>query len=351
MRQTTRHLSLGAAFLIISLVFGLVGYRFAGWGWLESIYMVIITIFGVGYGEVQETTPAVKIFTITLILAGCSAYVYIAGAFINWLTEGQLQRALGKRKMAHGIHQLKNHTIVCGYGRIGSTVTKELNDAGKPFVIIEKKPSLVNEIEELGYLCVHGDATEEDVLLEAGLQRAHTLATVLPDDAINVFIVLTARNLISHLNIITRGNHPSSEPKLLQAGADRVLLPEHICAERIAHIIIKPSTRELLEYDLNDPLFLESLTEIGLELEEIPLTKDSPFTGASLGDLEAREKGAFLVIAIRKKSGEMITKPSLETCLEAGDILIVMGHLGMVPQFIRKTPIKRKFSYSGLKLG
>jgi len=349
MKRANRHLIFGAIFLLSSLLFGLVGYRVAGWGWIESAYMVVITIFGVGYGEVQKTTPGLKLFTMALIFAGCTAYIYITGAFINWLTAGQLKRVLGKRKMAQKIEHLKNHIIICGHGRIGSSVAKELHEAGKSFVIIENDPALASSIEEAGYLCVLGDATEESILLEAGLERAKVLTTVLPNDATNVFIVLTARNLKSDLTIIARGNQPSSEPKLRQAGANRVVLPEHICAERISHLIVKPTAREFLEYELNDAFFLESLSEIGLELEEIALGEDSPLIDATLEELETLEKGAFLVVAIRKRDGKIAPKPPLSTKLEAQDTLIVMSRSGVVPEFIRKKVRKQDMMYRGAK--
>lgn len=330
-------------------LFGYIGFRVAGWDTLDSAYMVIITVFGVGYGEVGEMTPGLKLFTIFFIIAGCTSLIYIGGAFINWLTEGQLQRLLGKRKMKNEINQTSGHVIICGYGRIGVMVASHLKDAGRPFVVVDNTPSRIESIKEAGMLCIDGDATEETVLEQAGIQRATSLASLLPNDAANVFIVLSARGLNPELDIIARGVQPSSEPKLIQAGANRVVMPAHIGAERVAQLILKPSAREVLDQELRDSFFLDSLTEIGLEVDEVVIDATSELIGKSLETLEVRGKSAFIIVAIRRASKELIVKPQLDTAIECGDSLIVICHKGTIPAFMRGLSNKPVRQYRGAK--
>ncbi|MGD8861749.1 MAG: potassium channel family protein, partial [Myxococcales bacterium] len=199
-------LQLGGAVLAATAVVGVAGYIIAGWRPLDAVYMVVITLFGVGYGEVRAIeSDGLRIFTIVLIVAGCSALIYILGGVFQLITEGELNRALGRRRMTKEIEQLKDHVIVCGFGRIGRALTDALQAGGKPFVVVDREPARLEEAMACGAPVFEGDATSEETLEAVGIARAHTLATVLPSDALNVFITLTARNLNPELQILARG--------------------------------------------------------------------------------------------------------------------------------------------------
>ncbi|WP_309400730.1 potassium channel family protein [Cerasicoccus maritimus] len=342
----TRQLRNGLLLMVAVVAVGFEGYQIAGWPVLDSIYMVIITIFGVGYGETNEMTPELRIFTIGFIIAGCTILIYTVGAFINWLTEGQLQRLMGERKMEKDIEELNGHIVICGFGRIGRLLAEQLKSAEKPFLILDTDPKQIELIREAGFLYIEGDATEEDVLHKAHIEKASVMASVLPNDAANVFIVLSCRQLNPNLQIIARANQISSEQKLMQAGAHRVVIPAAIGADRIAHLILKPNAREVIEKDLHDNVFMEGLSEIGLEMDEIAISVDSDLVGSTLEDLETRGKHAFIVVAVRCKDGNTTIKPKLDTTLKPGDTLIVMSHIGVAPDFVRRMS-KRELRYRG----
>ncbi len=320
----------------------------AGWNFVDAFYMVIITAFGVGYGEVHPIEgTGLKFFTIGAIFTGCTSIIYITGAFIQFLTEGQILRALGVRKMTKELNSLNKHAIVCGFGRIGRMVATDLTRHGYPFVIIEREPARYAELRAEGYYAILGDATSEATLKEAGIERAASLATVLPSDAANVFITLSARNLNRKLHIIARGIMPETEGKLKQAGADRVVLPAHIGAERIASHILHPSASAFMEDSFGDSHLAERLSEWGVHVEEIPIPADSSLVGSSLETLETRGSSAFLIVAIRRQEGLVLFRPSLDTLIRSNDVLVVMCHDGTVPEFTKRHLSKKQFLYRG----
>lgn len=302
------------------------GYRFAGWSWSDSIYMVIITAFSVGFGEVQPITETwLRVWTMALIFLGCTSMVFITGTLVQILTETQIQRALGGKRMENEIEKLKNHAIICGYGRIGRMIASQLEQGGIPFVIVDQAPDRVAEAKEGGWLTLQGEATDEAVLRHAGINRARVLATVLPNDAANVFITLSARNMNPGIQIIARGEVPSTERKLIQAGANRVVLPAHIGADRIAHLILHPNARELLGGKTQSSVeFEHHLTELGLDMEEIEIGPASPWQHRSVGEVEKDAAGRLLALAILRKEGGTDMNPSPAAILMPGDALVVM---------------------------
>lgn len=208
MRGSLRRIITGLVFFVSTLVVAVLGYVAAGWSFLDALYMVVITIFGVGYGEVQPlASPGLKVFTILVIVAGTSAAVYSVGGFVQLITAGELHRALGARRMTRGIETLTNHVIICGFGRIGQTLARELQLAQRSFVVIDHDLERVAQAEALGYWVRAGDATEEEVLQAVRIEQATVLATVLRSDAVNVFITLTARGLNPQLMILARGEN------------------------------------------------------------------------------------------------------------------------------------------------
>ncbi len=204
--------------------------------------MVTITIFGVGYGEVRPIEePWLKFFTIGVIFAGCSSLIYVIGGIIQMLAEGEIEQMLGLRSRSREIDQLSDHTIICGYGRVGQMLAVELANHGESMVIVDRDANRVDEAISEGFLALHGDAVDDDVLCQLGLFRARTLATVLPDDAANVFITLSARDLSATIRIIARAESPCTERKLLRGGATSVVMPSAIGAVRIAQLATSPT--------------------------------------------------------------------------------------------------------------
>ena len=223
------------------------GYRAFGWPLIDAIYMVVGTMFGVGIGEVRPVdTVGKKLFTIFVIIGGTSSVVFVIGEVIRFITEGEIMKAIGHLKTSKQVSTITNHAIVCGYGRIGQILAHELAANHFPFVVIDLDDGRLALAERSGYLFVKGSATEEETLQRAHVERAVVLATVLPQDTLNVYITLTARNLNRQLRIIARGEQPSAERKLMQAGADEVILPASIGGLRIAHSITRPTTMAFL---------------------------------------------------------------------------------------------------------
>ncbi len=233
--KTLRH---GLSFFVATALIATVGYKLAGWSWIDSLYMVTITVFGVGYGEVQPLeNPLLKLFTMGVILAGCSSLIYVLGGFVQLLAEGEIEEMLGTRKQSREIDQLHDHTIICGYGRVGQMLAAELHQKGESFVVLDNCQSRVDKAIGDGFLAMVGNAVDDETLSEAGLFRARTIATVLPDDAANVFITLTARDLCESICIIARAECPTTERKLIRGGATHVVLPAAIGAIRIAQLV------------------------------------------------------------------------------------------------------------------
>jgi len=233
-RQTLRK---GLFFFAATCVIATCGYVAAGWEWIDAIYMVTITIFGVGYGEVKPIEEVwLKFFTMGVIFAGCSSLIYVIGGIVQMLAEGEIESMLGTRNRSKEIDKLDDHTIICGYGRVGQMLAVELTNHDQSLVIVDRDESKVDQAIADGFLAIKGDAAEDSVLTKVGIHRAGTLATVLPHDATNVFITLSARDLCASVCIIARAESPTTERKLLRSGATSVVMPAAIGAVRIAQL-------------------------------------------------------------------------------------------------------------------
>lgn len=348
MQGSFRRIFTGAIFFVITSVVAVFGYTLAGWTLLDAVYMVVITIFGVGYGEVKPVnSPALRIFTIVVIIAGTSSAVYAVGGFIQMVTEGEVNRALGVRRMTHSIKSLNQHVIICGFGRIGQMLARKMTEAKRPFVIIDSNTERMAQAEAIGYLVLSGNATDEGILQAAGIERAKFLATVLPEDADNVFITLTARELNPNLVILARGELPTTEKKLRLAGADHVVLPATISALRMAHMITHPAALDLLERGDGRRNLNEQLAQIDVQIEELAIPPGSPLIGRNIGDVEVRGKGTFIVVALCRADGTTTIHPQQNLVLAEGDAVIVMGHRGDIPQFAQHYALKRQMKYRG----
>jgi voltage-gated potassium channel len=318
---------LGGTLIYVGAVYLLatIGYMLAGWNLGDAAYMVTLTIFSVGYGEVRPVdTPYLRGLTITTMVLGCTGMIVLTGALVQVFTLFQLRTMLGFDKMQSQIDRLDNHVIICGFGRIGVQLAKELKDARTGFVIIERDPKKIAEAQELGLLCLAADATEESGLRAAGIDRARVLATVLPDDAANVFITLSARSLNKTIEIIARGEAPTTENKLLHAGADKIVLPTHIGAERIAALILYPSTDSYVETSDEVRDMKRGLHEFGLELEMVTIAKGSAMEGETVREAELRGQGSFFIVQIDRDDRQSLRHPGEDVQIEANDNIVLV---------------------------
>ncbi len=322
----TRNLGMGVGFVLIVMALSVASYVAAGWNLGDAVYMVVMTVYTVGYGEVRPVdTPLLRGITIATIVFGCTGIIFVTGALVQFITVNQLTQILGLKRMNTRIDQLKDHVIVCGFGRLGNVLAHDLHQGGASFVILEMGEAEAEHARTFGYLCLQGDATDEDSLIAAGIERARTLATVLPNDAANVFITLSARSLNPELEIIARGELPSTERKLLQAGANHVILPTHIGAERIAEMILYKETARFLRDSGRMKNFEAVLHTLGLEIDVVSAAPDSPIVGQTVAEVERESDGAFFIVQLNRRDGDAITNPAPDLRIAAGDGVVFVG--------------------------
>lgn len=318
------------AYMAVIYCLATAGFVAAGWSLADAAYMVTLTIFSVGYGEVHPiNTPYLRGLAIGTIVLGCTGMIVLTGALVQVFAHYQLRSLLGIDRMQNQIERLTDHAIICGFGRIGMQLAKELAEARTPFIIVERSAAKCAEAGALGFLTLSADATDEDSLKEAGIERARVLATVLPDDATNVFITLSARNLNPRLEIIARGEAPTTEGKLIHAGADKVVLPTHIGAERIAELILYPRTARFLGESTQLRDLKRGLNDFGLELEAVTVPRGSALAGESVAEAERRGRGGFFIVQIDRAAGnggpgQSFVHPGEDVRLEAGDTLVLV---------------------------
>jgi voltage-gated potassium channel len=342
----------GIGFFVGTCGAGVVGYRVAGWSTIDAVYMVIISIFGVGYGEVRPVeTAELRTFTMSLIVAGYGAAIYAVGGFVQLVTEGEINRALGARRMTRDIDKLEEHTILCGYGRVGRILAAELTRAGTQLVVIDRDRDKILEAEADGHLVVSGDAASEAVLREAGIAKATYLAAVLPSDAANVFVTLTATDLSHNVLVIARAADPASETKLRRSGASHVILPAAIGAERIGNLITRPTVEGFLasHSELRGGL-AEEIAKIGLRIEELTLPPGCPLSGRTIDAIEIGGNHGFLIVGLRRANGTITVDPEDDTLLYDGDTVIVVGHGGDLPALRQRYELKREVYYRGARI-
>ena len=324
-----RNLLGGIVFVLTVMAAAIGGYMSCGWSFADALYFTILTVFTVGYGEVHPIAgPELRAITIALITLGCSGTIFLTGALVQFIAFNQLNDILGTRRMKSQIEALGDHVIICGYGRIGTMLARELAAGRVRFVILERNEDRLIEARAEGYLCMKADATEEDTLQLAGIGRARALATVLPDDAANVFITLSARSLNDTLTIIARGEAPSTERKLLQAGADRVVLPTHIGAERIAEIILYPEMSEALRRPAESEDTANGLRRLGLELHVVTMEEGSAFAGRRILEIERRAEHGFLILSVQARQHDEARRAEPEMRVEPGAGLTLVARTG-----------------------
>ena len=317
--KSIRHLKLCTLLLILVILFGVSGYMtIERWNFLDALYMSVTTLTTVGYGEVHELSNLGRIFTILFIIIGVVYFLYIAGAVVQFMVEGQIRTILGRRSLDKKIDRLKNHYIVCGYGRIGKTLCMMLKRKAVDLVVIEKDQDLIPVMVADKIFYISGDAGDESNLIKAGIQHAKGLIAVLATDTDNVFLVLTARQLNPDLYIMANASRNESKPKLLAAGANRVELPYDMGAVSMAQRIIRPTVTNFL-----DLAFAQKRKDI--QMEEIPVSVSSKLVNVMLKDSGIRQQFNLIIIAIKKSDDSMLFNPSFEAVIESGDTVIAVG--------------------------
>ncbi|MBV8487428.1 MAG: potassium channel protein [Planctomycetaceae bacterium] len=329
-RSSVRRIVLGFAALGFVMVYGVTGYMIMGWTFMDAFYQVFITISAVGLTEVHplSTTP-LRLHTMFVITLGLFSVAFTLGGFISLLTEGEFQKYLGQQRMMRQIETLQGHTIVVGFGRVGALVCEGLASSEIPFVVIQLDHDRVLEMESRGYLHFIGDATDEAVLKEAGIERASVLVTAMPNDAVNVFITLTARELAPKLMIIARAEQPSTGKKLRQAGANHVITPAAIGARRIVSLLTNPTAVEFVE-------LVTQRSSLAIEMDDVPIKSNSPLAGKTLRDADIGRRTGVIVIAIKRSDGHVEFPPSGDQPFGPGDSIVLIGRRANLDQFREK---------------
>jgi voltage-gated potassium channel len=305
-----------ASFLV---ALGTAGYMvIEDWSLLDSLYMTVITLSTIGYSEVNPVSQPGRVFTLILIVMGVGFFLYVIGNVVQFLVEGRIRVVLGRHKLDKQISQLNNHYIVCGYGRMGRAFCRYLTQKHLKFVVIEKNTDRIPVMNTDHVLYVAGEATAEDNLLKAGVERASNLIAALGTDADNVFLVLLAKGLNPALYVVARASQNASKKPLDTAGADVVVSPFDIGARRMAHAILRPNVIRFLEF-----AFADESTDI--HIEEIPVGASSRLVDVSLQESGIRQTYNLIILAVIRNDGNMLFNPSASTTIGAGEKVIAVG--------------------------
>ncbi len=314
-----RRIILSFIALILIVTLGTLGYMMLeGWGVLDALYMSVITLATIGFKEVHDLSDLGKIFTIVLIVFGVSTLGYLVSSMVQLMFEGQIQRIYGRKKVEKRIDALHGHYIICGYGRIGSMICRELLASKVPFVVVEHTTEILERIEDERFLWLKGDATVDETLVQAGIMRAKGLVSVVTSDSENVYITLTARGLNPSLYILARSGEEGTELKLKRAGANKVVSPYAIGGMRMAQSILRPNVVDFIE-------IATASEHLDLQMEEIGIPRGSDFAGQTLVSSAFRKETGVIIVGIKKAHGHMIFNPSPHDRLDEGDTLIVLG--------------------------
>jgi voltage-gated potassium channel len=318
--RQVKHIAIGLILLVTVISVGVIGYMILEkFSFVEALYMTIITIATVGFEEVHQLDNAGMVFTSFLIIFSFGLFVYVVTSFTRLLVEGVFRNYYKDNKVKKRVQRLSDHVIVCGFGRNGRQAIVELKDHRKKFVIIESGKEMVDRIRlETDYLYIEGDATQEEILEAAEIQKASALITALPNDADNLFVVLTARQMNPELKIISRASEEKSDSKLKRAGADNVIMPDRIGGQRMAKLVIQPDVVEFLEY-----IMLQSSDDVNLE-ELSCESMASCFINKSIKELGVRNITGANIVGL-KKDGKYIFNPNPDVILSSDDQLFVLG--------------------------
>jgi voltage-gated potassium channel len=321
-----RKLIISISIILILVIGGTIGFSIIeGMPPLEGLYMTVITLSTVGFGEVRPLHAAGRLFVITLIVFSVIAGTFAVSALGQFVLEGQLRNILGRRKMRSRIKRLSEHYIIAGFGRVGREVAHAFTRGKAPFIVIENNNATLNQLDAEGYLYVEGHATEDDVLLAAGIEKAKALVSTLPSEADNVYLALTARHMKPSLYIITRADHPDGEKKLKRAGANQVVSPHVLGGMRMAMASLRPNVVDFMQ--------MTSMGESGLGIEEVTVPEKCRFSGKSLIDSRVKADYGVTVIGIKKADKDIVINPPPTALIETGDILLLIGSTDNLERF------------------
>ncbi|MGQ0635140.1 MAG: potassium channel family protein [Planctomycetaceae bacterium] len=318
--------------LLLSLTaVGTLGFKyFSGGTWIDCLYMTATTITTVGYGEIVPLGPEGRLFVVCFLFVAFGVASYSAFQIGQWIFSMEIQRLLENRRMERQVSRLQGHYIVCGCGRMGRTICQHLCERGKPFVVVDSDEQRARAAcAEARWPYVIGDATDDQTLLHAGVDRARALATVLPTDADNLYVVLSARLLSSRLEIIARASHESAAQKIERAGANRVVSPYSTGAQKIARFMLNPNIEDFLE-------IADHKGRQDLELADVQIAEGSPYVGKKLHETDLRELGV-MIVGIRRRNGERLMPPPGNAVIESGDCLFAFGSATAVNRMIGET--------------
>jgi len=313
-----KRIRLAFAALIITIIMGTVGLILTEHLTLaQAIYLTVQTVTTVGYGDIKLHSTAGHVFVVFLMLGGVGVMFYFSGIMMAFLIEGELTGAYGRRKMNKKILHLHDHIIVCGAGRVGRQVVYRLRHEGAHCVVIEKQEDLANQLIEEGFLVIHSDATSDETLKRAGIDKAKGLITALPEDSLNVFVTLSAKGLNPGIHVVARTDEYGSEKKLLRAGADKVISPAILGGRRMAMAILKPISVDYIDTVIHDH-------NIEMEMVEMKVDQLSCLVGKTLSNSGIKQQTGAMVVAI-VRDNEVISNPDAEEVITEGDLLIVFG--------------------------
>jgi len=317
--ETHRKLLVISGMLVSLLAIGTCGYIFIeGWRPLDAFYMTVITVATIGYGELKPLSDAGREFTMAIIFMGVGFFAYSINVLTEAAVEGKIKDIFNQRRMQKAISKLENHFIICGCGRIGKTILEMLIREGIPAVVIESNSAVVTELEDAGRLVIVGDATNEDVLNNAGIARARGIVCVLHSDADNVYITLTARLLNPKVFILARASDRKAERRIYQAGANKVISPYEIGARRMGMAILKPSVIEFLDLAVH-------CADFDLSVEQIEIKESSVMIGKTIKELDIRQKTGVTLLAVKRKSDGVMASVGPDYIFQKGDLIITLG--------------------------
>jgi voltage-gated potassium channel len=308
--------------VVLVLIIGTTGYVvIEGWPVMDALFMTVTSITTVGYREVHELSPAGQIFTMILLLGGVGTVFYVLTLMVAGVVEGGLFVRWERRRRARMLDSLRDHFIVCGYGRMGRLIVEEFRRQGVPLVVVDRDPELAHQIIEGGGLAVAADASTEEVLLRVGIHQARGLVTAVSTDAENVYIVLSARLLRPDLYIIGRAETEDAVRKLKRAGADRVISPYQIGAQQMALTALRPAVVDFVQLATSTT----SSEHLDLAIEQVKIGSNAAFAGKSIVDANLRQRFGVVIVGIQRRDGKMDFNPAPDALMQAGDQLIVMG--------------------------
>lgn len=306
----------GVALLVAVTVVSTVAYIAVGLDPFEALYQTVITISTVGFREIgQPDDTPYRIVTVVVVLLGVGTAFYTLGVLLETLVEGRLTDQIWRRRMERTVQDMTDHVIVCGWGRVGSTIARSVAANGRSVVIVDREAERLVDVD-LPF--VQGDATDDAVLETAGIHRAYALVAALDSDAPNLYVTLSGRSLRRDLFIVARAHLADAESKLARAGADRVVNPQHIGGERIAAMLLQPTVTDFLDVVMHD-------SDLEFRLEEIRVDDASPLAGATLRDAHLRQQTGALVLAMRDREGNFRTNPSPDTTIAPNEVLVAIG--------------------------